>query len=211
MIIAHHLIWTGYGWWLPNDPRGSTSRTVNSDIIAELGELHYGRKEIQPASTEIREFYRQAGTVLAHPLLELAPVQTAAVGEIFREVIVRNKYTCYACAIMPDHVHILIRKHRQKAEEIIAELQEASMNHLAEQGLCPSGHPVWTKGGWKGFLDHPDGIKRTITYINANRRKQNLPSQSWAFVTEYDNWPLHEGHSPKSPYVTRGRGKPFRS
>ena len=23
IVIAHHLIWTAYGWWLPNDPRGS--------------------------------------------------------------------------------------------------------------------------------------------------------------------------------------------
>jgi hypothetical protein len=26
MIAGYHLIWTAYGWWLPNDPRGSTSQ-----------------------------------------------------------------------------------------------------------------------------------------------------------------------------------------
>ena len=40
LVIAYHLIWTAYGWWLPNDPRGSGSKTIDSDIIAELGELH---------------------------------------------------------------------------------------------------------------------------------------------------------------------------
>ena len=40
MVIGYHLIWTAYGWWLPNDPRGSMSRLIRSDIIAELGELH---------------------------------------------------------------------------------------------------------------------------------------------------------------------------
>jgi hypothetical protein len=25
IVIAHHIMWTLYGWWLPNDPRGSTS------------------------------------------------------------------------------------------------------------------------------------------------------------------------------------------
>jgi hypothetical protein len=24
MVVAYHLIWTAYGWWLPNDPRGSS-------------------------------------------------------------------------------------------------------------------------------------------------------------------------------------------
>jgi len=22
LVIAYPLVWTGYGWWLPNDPRG---------------------------------------------------------------------------------------------------------------------------------------------------------------------------------------------
>ncbi|OQB82433.1 MAG: hypothetical protein BWX88_03985 [Planctomycetes bacterium ADurb.Bin126] len=25
MVIGHHLMFTGYGHWLPNDPRGSLS------------------------------------------------------------------------------------------------------------------------------------------------------------------------------------------
>ncbi len=37
IVIAHHLIWTAYGWWLPNDPRGSTSHTIASDVLAEPG------------------------------------------------------------------------------------------------------------------------------------------------------------------------------
>ncbi len=48
MVIAYHLIWTAYGWWLPNDPRGSMSKCIASDTIAELGALHYGRKRVHP-------------------------------------------------------------------------------------------------------------------------------------------------------------------
>ncbi len=44
MVAGYRLIWTAYGWWLPNDPRGSSSHTIRSAEIAELGELHYGRK-----------------------------------------------------------------------------------------------------------------------------------------------------------------------
>ena len=39
MLAGYHLIWTGYGWWLPNDPRGSMSREIHSSAIAGLGEL----------------------------------------------------------------------------------------------------------------------------------------------------------------------------
>src|SRR5262245_6645731 len=39
LVIAYHLIWTGYGRWLPNDPRGSGSIKVLAAVIAELGAL----------------------------------------------------------------------------------------------------------------------------------------------------------------------------
>jgi hypothetical protein len=38
-VIAHHLVWTVYGTWLPNDPRGSGSRYVAASALAELGGL----------------------------------------------------------------------------------------------------------------------------------------------------------------------------
>jgi len=57
LVIGYHLIWTAYGWWLPNDPRGSMSHRIRNDVMHELGEIHFGRKEVQPASRVIREFY----------------------------------------------------------------------------------------------------------------------------------------------------------
>src|SRR5688500_15932152 len=69
MVYAYHLIWTAYGWWLPNDPRGSMSHTIRNDCIADLGELHYGRKRVQPGSRDIRAFYEQARSRLQHELL----------------------------------------------------------------------------------------------------------------------------------------------
>ena len=64
LVIAYHLIWTAYGWWLPNDPRGGGSRTIRNDVLAQLGELHFGRKKVQPAGRVIRDFYAKAATLL---------------------------------------------------------------------------------------------------------------------------------------------------
>ena len=84
MVIAYHLIWTGYGWWLPNDPRGSMSKQVRNDVIAELGEFHYGRKGIQPASSTIRNFYELAKEKLKHELIEFAS-KDARAGVVLRD------------------------------------------------------------------------------------------------------------------------------
>jgi len=203
IVIAHHLIWTAYGWWLPNDPRGSTSRRIASDIIAELGELHYGRRRIQPPRRVVKEFYEQAREVLKFPLLELSAVAVQAAAEGFAQAISTERYTCYACAILPDHVHVVIRKHKHQAEQMIEALQSASRLRLSMLGLRTPDHPVWATGGWKVFLEHPDEVRQRIHYIEQNPIKHRLPAQHWTFVQEYDGWPLHPGHSPNSPYAKR--------
>jgi len=205
IVIAHHLIWTAYGWWLPNDPRGSTSRSVASDVIAELGELHYGRRRIQPARRVVHEFYEKAKAVLTHPLLDLGLAETLVVAEGFREAIEHERYTCYACAILPDHVHVLIRKHKHAAEQMIENLQQVSRLRLLRGGFRTADHPVWATSGWKVFLDHPTDVRRTIRYVEGNPAKSRLPPQRWAFVQPYDGWPLHPGHSENSPYARRLR------
>jgi REP element-mobilizing transposase RayT len=200
IIIAHHLIWTGYGWWLPNDPRGSMSRSIACDIITELGELHYGRKRVQPASSTIRKFYDRAKEVLKHDLIEFSIADIKIIGESFRSCIKRNKYTCYACAIMPDHVHALIRRHRDQAHEMIHALQESSRLDLQKSRY--GGHPIWGGQGWKVYLETPEDIQRTIRYVRNNPIKLRLQAQEWDFVTEYDGWPHVQGR--RFPVWTKG-------
>ena len=152
----------------------------------------------------MREFYEHASNVLRHPLLEIRERAVDIVADAFAATIMRQQYTCYACAIMPDHVHILIRKHKHAAEEMIEVLQNASRWALIEASprLWPDDHPVWTVGGgWKVFLDHPDEVERTIPYVENNPMKIGLPRQRWPFVVPYDRWPLHDDHSPNSPYA----------
>ena len=106
---------------------------------------------------------------------------------------------------MPDHIHILIRKHKHGAEEMIESLQLTSRNHIRTTGIRGELHPVWTLGGWRKFIDSPDAVRRTIRYIEQNPIKAGLPAQQWPFVKGYDGWPLHPGHNPNSPYARRLR------
>jgi REP element-mobilizing transposase RayT len=205
IVIAYHLIWTGYGWWLPNDVRGSTSRNIATDILKDLGELHFGRKRIQPARRELLTFFDKAHALLDHEPLVFNEKDVDAIAQGFRIAIAQQKYTCYACVIMPDHIHILIRKHKHQAEEMIAHLQRESHLALRDSGLVNHEHPVWGGHGWKVFLDEPDDIRRTIRYIEKNPIPLKMPVQKWDFVKAYDGWPLHPGHSPNSPYARRLR------
>jgi REP element-mobilizing transposase RayT len=154
----------------------------------------------------VRQFYECAAEVLFFPLLTFDEAARGEIAEAFREVVEPERYTCYACAIMPDHVHTLLRKHRHQAEEMIANLQDRSRERLAAAGHRRPGHPTWTGGGgWKVFLEHPDEVRRTIRYVDKNPTEIRLPPQTWPFVKPYDGWPLHPGHSPNSPYARRLR------
>jgi len=188
MIAGYHLIWTAYGWWLPNDPRGSTSRDIRCAAVAGLGELHYGRKRIQPAGNVLRAFHEASRAVLKHALLTFDAAETAAIGAAFSEVIREHSYTCYGCAIVPDHVHMLIRKHRHKAEVMIEHLQEASRVAVLDVGRRLADHPVWGGPGWKVFLDTRQDMRRVVAYIRNNPRNARLPEQHWPFVQDYDGW-----------------------
>src|SRR4051812_17197335 len=119
LVIAYHLVWTIYGYWLPNDPRGGTSKIIRNDLLKELGALHQGRKIIQPRSSELRNFDNRTAPLLQFPVIEFTSGAIATIADAISQVITTCKYTCYACAILPDHVHLLIRKHKHSAEEMI--------------------------------------------------------------------------------------------
>jgi REP element-mobilizing transposase RayT len=188
MVAAYHLIFTAYGWWLPNDPRGSMSTHLRCDALTDLGELHYGRRKIQPAYADIQAFYERAREILLHPLLRFNEGEIEFLGMAFAGVVRDQNYTCYACAIMPDHVHVLIRKHRHKAEQMIDNLQQAGRRCMIDRGRRDPIHPVWGGPGWKVYLETQDGIRRVAKYIERNPMKAGRPPQHWPFVVHYDGW-----------------------
>lgn len=188
MVAGYHLIWTAYGWWLPNDPRGSNSSEIRVEKLEPLGDIHFGRKKIQPPSREVKDFYRKAQDLLTHPLLTFEADDLPLLGAAVDRVIRENGYTCYECAIMPDHVHMLIRRHRDHAEVMIEKLQNASREDVIKAQRRGATHPVWGGPGWRVFLGTKADFERTIKYIRNNPIKIGWPVQNWSFVTLYDGW-----------------------
>jgi hypothetical protein len=197
MVAGYHLVRSAYGCWLPNDPRGSLSHEIRNPVLVELGELHHGRKRVQPCSAVIREFYERAEPMLKHAVLRFGDEEVPLIAEAFAEVIARERYTCYGCAIMFDHLHVQIRKHRDLAEDMIWRLQGASRERLVAAGCRPANHPVWGGPGWKVYLDTCDDMERVERYIRNNPVKAGRPAQAWPFVQPYDGWLPGVGRRPR--------------
>ncbi|MCY2962595.1 MAG: hypothetical protein NT069_02910 [Planctomycetota bacterium] len=189
IIIGHHLILHGYGHWLPNDPRGSGSQTILNEKLADLGPIHFGRKEVQPSREVLREFSRAAASRLEHTPLWFDAAKRQALAESIGQTIAQCGYTVWACAVLKNHLHLCVRRHRDDAATMWSRFAEKTTAGLRLFADVPSTHPVWSERPYKVFLYTPDDVRRVVAYIEQNPVKEGLPPERWPFVTEYDGWP----------------------
>jgi hypothetical protein len=78
---------------------------------------------------------------------------------------------------------------------MIENLQDSTRSRLVNRlrfsaDSIRSNYPLWTRGGWKRFIDSPPHVRQVIRYIEQNPTEVGLPPQSWTFVKPYDNWPF---------------------
>ena len=194
-VIAYHVILCNYGFWLPNDPRGSWSSFVRAPNIRRHGPATKvdTRTSIarRPHDSRQRE---QAKASLVRPAVVFTGLQARAVARGFAARVARSGYSVYACAILPDHSHLVIARHHYKIEQVVRALrQEATARLLAESlhpfasERLPSGRlpSVWCQSFWNVFLFTAADIERSIAYVRQNPPEAGLPAQSWPFVTAY--------------------------
>src|SRR6476620_10424316 len=86
-VIGIHLQLTGYGHWLPNDPRGSNSEEIRKDELAHPGPIRFGRQRIQPSRRELKAFYREANERLEFDPIWFDPAKQQALADAFQLVI----------------------------------------------------------------------------------------------------------------------------
>ncbi len=177
MIIAYHAIFTTYGTWLPNDPRGSYSKTIYNTELAELGDIRYGRQNPQPDRQRMRRFRTATMARLLRPPYYINDAIRPIVASSFAKVQKRLNVTVSACTVMNDHVHLLVLRSKYKIEYLVNQFKGAATAAL-NLDLTP-----WTKGCWKVFLNDEDALRAAARYVEANPEAAGLKPQCWDFVT----------------------------
>ncbi len=195
MVLASHVILGVYGFWLPNDERGSWSDFVGSWELLRFGKAttvqvrhSLARRPFDPAKRAA------ALAALKYPPVVLTGVQARAIGTGFAEYARKSGLTILACAILPKHVHLVLSRHRLHVEQLVNQLKGAATRRLVEEGIHPQAayqgtkrHPpkVFARGLWKVFLDTAADIARSIHYVEGNPQREHLPPQHWSFVKPY--------------------------
>jgi hypothetical protein len=182
VILAAHLVLTGYGHWLGNDPRGSGSTEIRKDELKQLGEIHEGRKRVQPPRAELKAFYRAAEPLLEHTVIWFDERMRAVIADATGRIARERGYTLWAFASLRNHAHALPRTHRDRAEEIWQNLANATRDALRDAGLVAKDHPVWSHRAYKVFKYTGAQVDDCVGYIEDNPQKEELPPQHWDFV-----------------------------
>ena len=195
MVHGYHLIMGAYGFWLPNDPRGSWSEFVGSYELARYGRATKTNVRYSVAAAPHDRSLRQAAKKsLKYPAVLFNGVQARAVGRGFGAYRERSQLTILACAILPDHVHLVVARHRLDIEQIANFLKGEATRQLVSEQIHPmakmptrSGRPpkAFARGQWSVYLDSDEDIRRAIRYVERNPIKEDLPAQHWRFITPY--------------------------
>ncbi len=195
IIRAYHAIITTYGFWLPNDPRGSWSDWVRQWELLRFGPATKvaTRRSVaaRPHDFHTRQEAKQA---LRYAPVSLTGEQALAVGKGFRRAIEESGYVVYACSILPEHAHLVIARHAHRAEQIIGHLKGRATQQLAQEGLRPLGDrrepngavpSPWARKSWPVFLHTDERIREAIEYVEKNPLKEGKPRQRWSFVVPF--------------------------
>ncbi len=192
-IIAHHLVISAYGFWLPNDPRGSWSSFVGSPALYAFGPAtKTDEKRSLAAEPHDRERRLASKQVLRYPPVIFSTEQIQAVAGGFGDYVRTSGLVVRACSVMPDHAHFVIDEFRLQMETVSNMLKGAATKALNRAGVHPfaryttPGQRVpkcWAEGQWDRWIQDEADLRACILYVEENPIKAGLPPQRWPFVT----------------------------
>ena len=196
MIHAYHIILPMYGFWLPNDPRGSWSDYVRRFEIAKFGEpkKSFDRTELESLTEAEIAARTSALASLKYPVVSIDGQQALLIAQGFARQSQKSKYTIWACSILPEHAHLVLARHSYKVEQMMNLLKAAATSSLIDGEKHPLAEfaeadqrppRMWAARGWKQYLDSEEGIENAINYVEENPLKEGKSAQSWSFVQPF--------------------------
>ncbi len=108
--------------------------------------------------------------------------------------LAKTQLPAWACAILPNHVHLVVGRPKMEVEQMVIQLKGAATRRMNEEGLHPFGGmpdhrgrtpKCFARGEWKVFLE-PHDVPRAIRYVEENPQKEGKPPQRWSFVVPFE-------------------------
>ncbi len=195
-VIGFHIICCTYGFWLPNEERGSCSDFVRSEALAKFGPAnpvsHRRSVAHKPYDLELRQMALQT---LRYPPVVFTNAQLAAVARgIEKELTEFAPAPIYAFGNLRNHFHVMAGQCRYGVRRFAGRLKGAATKQLREERI----HPVqkfmqsdgampspWSVKPWVVYEFDDEDMFRGIKYVNDNVTRAGLAQQNYSFVVPY--------------------------
>ncbi len=182
MILGFHCIFSAYGFWLPNEPRGSWSTFVRSWELAKFGPAtKVSTRRSVAARPYDRGLKARMQAVLASPPVHFSGEQAKVIALSFSN----TPYRLHACAILPKHVHLVVAHTSRNIRQAIGHVKSEATKALRKQGWFQEYSP-WADHGWNVYLNSREAMRRAICYVENNPVREGKRRQHWSCVTPYD-------------------------
>jgi hypothetical protein len=192
VVRWYHLIITAYGFWLPNDPRGSWSEFVGSWELYKFGPATTvtGKRSYAHDPHDI-DARRAAKKSLKHPPVRFDAPQREVVVDGFAEAVGSAGYELFAGCVGYDHAHFVLSRHERTVEQVARHLKSKATMHLTRAGIHPlqryalpngTAPTPWAEGCWSVFINDEEQLRTAIAYVERHPGKEGLPSQRWGFL-----------------------------
>ena len=145
------------------------------EVGGEATKVHTTRSVAhRPHDIRVRRLAEEA---LKYPAVKLSGVQARAVARGIEAICPKVSLVVYACAVMPDHVHVVVAANRLDGDSLIACLKKAATRGMNAEGLHPMReHPrangtlptPWGARGWKVALITEEQMGAAIRYVEKN-------------------------------------------
>jgi REP element-mobilizing transposase RayT len=193
MVRWYHGIFTAYGFWLPNDPRGSWSTFVGSWELYKFGGAATKTEERRSVAHAAHdgEMRRQTKQHLKYPAVRFDEKQRECIAGGIEKACAESGIGMLACAIGFDHVHGVIERSAKSIERVIGQfkgratqaMREAGCHPLAEFALEGKAPPTpWAENSWSVFINDEKQLAAAVDYVKRHPMKEGLPPQHWSFV-----------------------------
>jgi REP element-mobilizing transposase RayT len=191
MVRYYHAIFTAYGFWLPNDPRGSWSDFVGAWELYKFGGPATLTKERRSLARDSHDaaFRRGMKTHLKRPPVRFDDAMRAAVVRGFAWACGEAGVIVRAGCVGWDHVHVVVERHRVKSiEQVVGLLKGRATQQLRGEGLWngvnEKGVPLtpWAYGCWKVFINDEAHLRAAVEYVGRHPSKEGLIEAPWTFV-----------------------------
>ena len=193
MVRWYHAIFSAYGYWLPNDPRGSWSDFVGAYELFRFGgaatTVGDGRSYAHdPHDARLR---RDAKALLKYPAVRFNAAQRESIARGLADACARSQIVLHACAIGYDHVHVVARRHESKSiEQVVTSLKSWSTKRMSAERTHPLARVArdamvptpWSGGCWKVFVNDDAQLRSAVAYVARHPMKEGLATQRWPFV-----------------------------